>query len=176
MPKVRAIYFLIGCCLASLLSGCGRDEVSVEIPFQRSFEISAGLSQLAEHHHLLHNFTLEYDDLLASNNLTDEKISQIVPTKARLSVFTGDNNLSWLEDAEIHIFDRLNPDDEMIIFFRDNIPFNQDATLDFVANNIDVRKFLKLSSFSVDFILKNLRRNVPTQYEVILTFEFGIIE
>lgn len=166
----RSILFL----LLTISISCGKERtVLFTIPIDLYFEIPAGLNPFASHFHDAENIPTNYQKLKNQFNLSDDQKVRILPESAILQVIDRSENLSFLQEVHISIYDTFHPDILYDAFLTEDVPINANDNVFVVPFNDDLSELLMQSH--TNFQVKLRTRTVsPSFLECRLTLNFSV--
>ncbi len=169
--KVKYFLFLLA---GIVFSGCVKQQSFLfEIPYQRDFEIKAGLNPVEEHNFLLNNFFVDTAVLFGSRNITSDKISSIVPVAMQIVNLSGNSSFDFVNDVSLIVSDRDIPNLNFEAFYRDPVPADTGPQIDMVATLADFKQIILKNNFNARVRFR-LRRTTQEFITVRVVFKFGV--
>ncbi|MBT8219421.1 MAG: hypothetical protein KJP00_06340 [Bacteroidia bacterium] len=127
-----------------LFGGCSKDEdlVGVQMPYIADIFVPAGLNPLNTHYFEVNGLVTNAGALLGQND-----INKIIPLEARMS--TLDNvSFAFVREVEVFISDTSNPNLDINVFYREEIPPNTGSEIRMIATQAEITDILKKDRFN----------------------------
>jgi hypothetical protein len=144
---------LLTTCLTLCLSGCRQDQRTelFAMPYFLDFELQAGLNTFETHFYRISNIPSVFEAQLATTGRDASEITSITPRTAALSTVFGDEDLDFIRQVFVRIFDPSDPNNiNTEIFYLDPVPPNVRRTIHPFAGLADVREIATLPVFGVE--------------------------
>lgn len=127
--------------IAGLLffAGCGGDDdlIGIQMPYRYQFDVPAGLNPLNTHFFRRSGIVTNASALLGAS-----EIDRIIPYTARLTSL--DNvDFGFVREIEVRVIDPDNPNLEIPVFYREELPQNTGRTINLIAVQTDISDILK---------------------------------
>ncbi len=146
---------LLSVCLFSLFCACDREENGFNMTYQRTFEIQAGAQPSVVQIYTINNVATDTTLFFNANGVHGDGIISINPAQCRLFAQLNDIDFAFVDLVAITIVNPLNSDDRKEVFYRDNIPFNEDGVLDVFPDLPDVKDILmRLPKYNLEVVLR----------------------
>lgn len=153
------------------VTSCKQDEVEfIDIlTVLVQIEVPAGLNSIETHYFEYRDEPTRINSILQANNLSEEQIGFIRPRSATLRSRATGEDFSFLQQAFIEIGTRT--EDHIECYFVDRIPNNEDAVLDLIPNEVNMKSRLIQDFVDIRLALL-LKRPSPSTFraEMELTF------
>ena len=153
----NAVFAFWGCALLLLgLFSCKKDELGpgFEMPYVAEFNIPPGINAFDTHYFYIDNLSSRYTSLLDQQGLTDEQVKSINTQQSGLYGIFGDENLGFISEASLRVFDERTPNDWVEIAYRQPTPLEPGSRLDLIPSLVDAKKYFSESRFSLVVVLR----------------------
>lgn len=173
MKSIQIKTFAIAIVSWMVFTGCTKKpDVRFEVPFQLNFEIPAGLNPFKKHFREIRAVPSNLEALKKQFNIPAGENLDIRPGSAILSSLLNNVDYDFLEEIEISIFQD-DPEDDVIAFLSDRIPFNAGRNVIIIPFDTDVSDFLEtgMVNFKISF---RLRRTTPSFIETSINIRFSV--
>lgn len=163
--------FLTSLILIFFVTSCQQDEVEfIDIlTLLVPIEIPAGLNSIETHYFEYLDEPTRIGAILQSNNISKEEISFIRPRSATLRSLATGESFDFLQQSFIEIASR--SEDFIECYFVDRIPNNEDAILDLIPNEVNMKSRLIQDFVDIRLALLLKRPNPATfRAEMEMTF------
>ena len=171
----KSLYIICGCVIVFALSGCKSDrrtEVFV-MPYTLDFELQAGLNTLETHFYRITNVPSVYQAQLDASGRQDSDIVSITPKTAELSTVFRDENLDFIRQVFVRVFDPLDANNiNQEVFYLDPVPPNVRTVIHPFPGLADVKNIASLPLFGVEVGI-SLWQVTPKSFDMRLEFELS---
>ncbi len=121
---------------------CKKDPIGFDMTYRNSINVNAGLNTIEIHNFVINNIPTDTAAFFKANNSGSSKILSILPKYFNIRENSG-VDLSFISKVVVIISSKSNPSlPQTAIFYRDDIPFNNDNSLDLIGYNVDLRPYL----------------------------------
>lgn len=177
----RCILYLF-CLLLLCLPGlsCNKDDGNelFELKFPPppiEFTIQPGLGTFDTHVYTQSPIPSQYLSRLEDSGHTDDEVDLIQAKDGYLSSLFEDENLDFIHQVSIYIFDPFNPANKIEFFYLDQIPFKEKTSIRLFPGITDVSDWIKSGFFGVEIRL-DFREISPALIEMKLEFDLAAIQ
>ena len=134
---------------------CNPDEAGFNMTYQSVFEVQAGAQPFVVQPYLITNIVTDTTLFFSANGVHSDGILSINPAQCRLFSQLSNINFAFVDLAAVTIINPLDPNDRQEVFYRDNIPFNEDGVLDIFPDLPDVKATLmRLPKYNLEIVLR----------------------
>lgn len=158
-----------------LLSGCKTDQRTelFEMPFQVDFELQAGLNTLETHFYRTSGIPSNFTQLLNETGRPASDVVSITPKYAQLSTVFGDEDLDFIRQVFVRIYDLSDPNNiNTEIFYLDPVPPNTRKTIRPFPGLANVRDIASQQTFGIEIGI-SLWEVTPKTFDMRLEFELS---
>ncbi|MFZ4632832.1 MAG: hypothetical protein ACOYNO_01360 [Saprospiraceae bacterium] len=170
----NAVFAFLGCSLMLLgLFSCKKEELGrgFEMPYVAEFNIPPGINAFDTHYFYIDNLSSRYVSLLDQQGLTDAQITSINTQQTGLYGIFGDEDLSFISEASLRVFDERAPNDWVEIAYRQPTPLEPGSRLDLIPSLVDAKKYFSETRFNLVVVLrlrKTTSMEVPVRLNLIM--------
>ncbi len=158
-----------------LFSSCRNDrrhELFV-LPYMVDFELQAGLNTFETHFFRKYQILSQYQVQLDANGRQDSDVISITPKYAALSTVFEDDNLDFIRQVFVRVFDPADPDNvNSEVFYLDPVPSNTRKVIHPFPGLADVKRITSLPVFGVEVGI-SLWKITPKSYDMRLEFDLS---
>jgi hypothetical protein len=137
-------------CLILIFNfSCGKDPVGFEMNYRNAININAGLNTVEIHNFVINDILSDTVVYFTANRSSSSRISTILPKTFNIKDNSG-VDLNFVTKAEVIISSKTNPNaTPTVIYYRDDVPFNNNNSIDMIASNVDLRPFLYQNKYDM---------------------------
>lgn len=133
---------------------CEKEPLGFDMTYTKEFEIFAGLNPFDTHYFVIYDIPSDTTAFFTVNNVTKDNIKVITPKSMRMTAIFANVSYAFLNEVSVWIVSPDDPDDRKEIFYRDQIPLNEDGVLDLIPSLSDVSEYIYKGSYHLEVRLK----------------------
>lgn len=170
----QKVNYFLALLICASFAGCIKEQSFLfEIPYQRDFEIKAGLNPVEEHNFLLNNFFVDTAALFGSRKMTSDMINNIQPITMQIVNLSSNSSLEFINDISLIVIDKDKPNLNFEAFYRDPVPADTGPQVDMVATLADFKQIILKNNFNVRVRMR-IRRTTQEFITARVIFKFGV--
>lgn len=170
----KYIWVFLACC-AAFLAGCRKDQHSelFEMRYTADFTLPAGLNTVEAHFFTFPGIPSRFDEQLAATGRPPTDIVSITPKYAELSIVFRDEDLKFIRQVFVRIYDPFDPSQRSFeIFYLDPVPNNTRTLIRPFPGLSDVREIATRQVFGIEVGL-SLWNVTPRSFDMRLQFDLS---
>lgn len=156
------------------LTGCNNDKRAevFTLSHVQDFTVQAGLNTFETHFYVFPFVVSHFESQLDARDLTSEDIASVEPKFAELSTVFEDEDLDFIHQISVRLFDPYDPDFNREIFYLDPVPHNARKVIRPFPGLADVKALVAAPSMGIEVRL-SFRRVTPRSYDMRLSFDLS---
>ena len=168
--------FSIFVVLSFILLSCGSDRQELFIINNEiEFFVPGGLNTIETHVFVIRNVPSFYRSNLSVNGASDEQITSISPTRARLQGTFGVIDYDFIDEISVRAVSKTDPGLNREMYFQDRIPFNHSGDLELFSSISELKEILSEEIFDMEVRIR-FRQSSPLQLQNKLIFSYAVFD
>jgi hypothetical protein len=172
LMHAKSIYLI--CLAVTVIMGCRGDSRAelFEVNQVVDFTIQAGLNTADTHFYSFGTVQSEFQQELAAKGLDAKNVASVEPKFAELSTVFADEDLDFIRQFTVRLFDPFNPDYSREIFYLDPVPNNTKKVMRPFPGLSDVKDLINNPIVGVE-VRVAFRWVTPRSYDMRLEFDLS---
>jgi hypothetical protein len=144
------------------------------IPDFVDFTIQPGLNTFDTHIYTISPKLSTLQTRLADLGYTLDDVVAVEGKRGYLTSVFQDENLDFIHQVSVLVFDPSHPGDKLEFFYMDPVPFRFKTTIDLFPGIADITEWMERDYFGIEVRL-NFRQNSPTLIQMRLEYEVRVM-
>ena len=158
----------------ALLGGCRNDQPQeiFTMEYMADFQLQAGLNTLETHFFRKSNLQSTYVQQLDAVGRQDSDIVSITPKYAEISTVFRDEDLQFIRQIFVRVFDPFHPEENQEVFYLDPVPSNSKTVVRPFPGLANVKDIMSQPFFGIEVGI-SLWQITPITYDMRIRFEMS---
>lgn len=139
--------------------------------YTRDFEIFAGLNPFDTHYFVIEDIPSDTAAFFTAHQVNSDQIQAITPKSMRMTAIFANASYAFIYEVSVWIVSPDDSSDRKEIFYRDQIPLNEDGVMDLIPTLSDISAYLYQGSYNLEVRLQ-LNSTTTQSIETRLDYSF----